>query len=478
MRAWLHENLRRMAGVGLVLALAPAATADVAELIKSDGSDPNVFPNLKVEFGTVEFDVPFAKIFGLDIDNNLQPLPNADRYPGDLYGTLAMQKFLAASPFDQTARGILFSFLGFNNTPGSGNTQDIVKMTFTIPLRGPGGLPLGGPGLRWVKFQNGPAAGGGGGGGGPGASGGRAGGWKTPPGTPLKYWAGTIRKFKPKPGETEDEFRDRTKKGIEDKLKRKGRSRRQIMKYLKLVDDSDFMDPFENWILEVPEDNGQKELVVELAMMIEEGTFLKVAELLNNFSVAVTNDPTIAPTDPDNQPVGEILLDTATLAGGRGEGADAVSLALADVLVDAVAVIDSVPDFGLIDNAFEVTFNTGGELAAVDAATNAVDIYLANGDVHRIPFDQGGGDTGKQIARDLAFMANVWPHDGRYQFRGTARGATARISHLEGMPIEHVQLIRINESDRVEEHVVVGHCRGQECRGDTKPVDDKPIDPN
>lgn len=474
MRTRERTIARTAALVTIGLLLATVATAAVEVLVKSDGSDPNAFPKLKIYYGSVLFDVPMAKMFGLDIDNNLQKLPDSERFANDFHGTMAMDKFLAASRLEHKARGILFPFLGFNNPNPTIDPQEIVKMEFTIPLRDRFGRPLGGPGKRWVKFQNGPNAGGGGGAGTPSdISEGRGGSWEAPDSTPLKVWAGVIERFRQNPDETVDEFKARSRGALEGMLRGRGRTRKQIQKYLKLLDDSDYMDPNENWVLEVPKTNGQTELVVEFAFYLQQGTFVRVAELLNNFSVAVTNDSTIAPMDPDNQPVGEILLDTGSLdPNARGADGEGVSLLLSDVEIPATAVVAGQPDATLLHSAVEITFHTNGELEATDAATQYLDIVTAGGDLHRIPFDQAGGDSAKGIAQDLAYMANVWPHDGAYQYRAIANGPTVQINHREGKPIAFVKLNRTGESHAVEEQVLYGTCEGgHECRGDVKPED-------
>jgi len=459
-----------VAGIALALAVVPNAAAKVDVVLKSDGSDPTAFKNLQIQFGQVLFDVPMAKIFGLDIDNNLQPLPPQQRFPNDLFGTLAMNKFLASSPFDQAARGILFSFHDFNNPSPATNPQEIVKLTFTIPLLDPFGNPLGGPGLRWIKFQNGPNAGGpgGGGGGGGGAGGksaGRAGGWLQPPKTTLKVWAGVIKGFTGGPTETEAQLRARVRAEI---LKKK-KTRKQVDKYLKLLDDSDYMDPNENWILTVPTGTAQSELQVELALYLEQGTFLKVAELLNNFTVAITNDPTIAPTDPNNQPPGEILLDATTLGTPLvGSGA---TLMLSDVTAEPTAIIAAFPDTTLVQSAVEVTFNTFGEVGPNSAGTQYLDITSLDGTVYRVPFDEALGDTGREIAEDLASTVNVWPNNGAYPYRATVAGNLVQINSVDGLPVAFAEIIHTNEGKPVEEQLVFGTCRGRTCRGNVKPLD-------
>lgn len=464
-----------LAGSVLGVLLAHSTLANVDVLIQSDGSNPAVFPNLAVQYGPVLFDVPLAKIFGLDVDNGLQPLPPADRFPGDLFGTLAMNSFLAASPQEHTARGMLVSFGGFNNPSPGTNPQDIAKLMFTLPLLDDAGNPLGGPGRRWIKFQNGPNAGGGGGGGGGAPSAGRAAGWLQPPATPLKVWAGVIKRFDQNPGETEDQFRARVRGAVEEKLKQRGLTRKQIQKYLKLVDDSDYMDPNENWILEVPDTYGAGELQVELAFYIQSGGFLKVAELFNNFSVAITNDPALASTDPNNQPAGEILLDTATLSGGGASGGDGgsgevVSLMLSDIEVPATTVVTGQFDATLAANSVEVMFHSAAPVEQTGAGTQFLDLFLADGTMYRVMFDQAVGDLGRDIAQDLASTVNVWPHEGAFRFRGVADANRVIISNLDGTRIEFANIIHTNDSVSVEEQLRVGTCIGGSCRGTVLPV--------
>lgn len=479
-----------LVATALSIGLAHSAAARIDVVVKSDGTDPKAFPNLKVNIGKVYFDTPMAKMFGLDVDNNFQPLPANQRFPGDFFGSMAMQKFLSASPFDQKARGILFGFGDFNN-PNPGTPQESVKLTFTIPLVDQFGNPLGGSGTRWIKFQNGPWAGGNGGGGGPvggggagGAGGGggggdchgRSGAWLQPPRTPLRIWAGVIKRFTGgTPGFPNDEpgFRAAVKAAIAAKLSARGRTAEQIDKYLKLVDGSDFMDPAENWVARLPTSINQREMTVELAMLIEHGSFIKVAELLNNFSVAITNDATLASMDPRNQPPGEMLLDAIDLGSARG-GSVGISLAMSDVIVDATTVVSGQADFTLVDNAAEVTFHTSGKVEQTGSATQYLDLTLADGDIYRVPFDQAVGATGEDIAKDLAMTVNVWPHDGGYPFRATVFDNRVQIHHSRGDAIKFAEIYRTNDSEHVEEQLVFGTCRGggEECRGDIRPDDD------
>ena len=456
---------------------APGAWAASDVVIKSDGTDSKVFPDWKVHFGEVHFGVPMAKLFGLDADNGLQPLPDDQRFPGDFFGTLAMNEFLAATA-DHKERGIVYSFGGFNNRSSTGNPQDILKATFRVPLTNASGLPLGGSGTRWIVFQHGPfagaGAGAGGGGGGAAKSDGRGYATLQPPSTPLKAWAARIKSFPSLPCESEDDFRERVRANIEAELLAKGRTRKQVDKYLKLVDDSKFKDPIENFVLRIPATYSTNSLNVEIALLIEPSTFLKVAEFINNFSIAITNDPALASTDPNNQPAGQVLLGSDTLpatAGGGGvcgasDSGDVVSLMMSDIEVDAVAIVDAQPDLSLADNAVEVVFHSIGTVENTGAGTQYLDIDLADGTLYRVPYDQAVGDTGKEIALDLADTVNVWPHEGAYAFTAEAHENSVIVHHRDGIGIRSARLVFTNRSEVIEEELRMGACReGEACRG-------------
>lgn len=471
----ISRSLTKTVVVALTAMLlnAPGAWAASDVVIKSDGTNSKVFPGWKVHFGEVHFDVPMAKLFGLDVDNGLQPLPDDQRYPGDFFGTLAMDEFLAATA-DHKERGIVYSFGGFNNPSPTGNPQDILKATFSVPLTNASGLPLGGFGTRWIVFQHGPFAGAGGGGGGAAKSDGRGYATLQPPSTPLKAWAARIKSYPSLPCESEDDFRQRVRDNIKARLLAVGRTRKQIDKYLKLVDDSKFKDPIENFVLQVPATYNANSLNFEIALLIEPSTFLKVAQFINNVSIAITNDPALASTDPDNQPAGQVLLDSDTLpatAGGGGvcgvsDSGDVVSLMMSDIEVDAVAIVDAQPDLSLADNAVEVVFHSIGTVESTGAGTQYLDIDLADGTLYRVPYDQAVGDTGTEIALDLADTVNVWPHEGAYAFTAEAHENSVIVHHRDGIGILSARLVFTNRSEVIEEDLRTGACRkGGACRG-------------
>jgi hypothetical protein len=162
--------------------------------------------------------------------------------------------------------------------------------------------------------------------------------------------------------------------------------------------------------------------------------------------------------------------------GGKAAAANAVSLILSDVEVEATTVISAFQDATLISSAAEVTFNTFGEIEQTGSGTQYLDLFTSDGELYRVPFDQAVGDTGKNIARDLADTINVWPNNGRFPYRATVQGNRVQINNVEGQTIRFALIHHTNDSEVLQEEFVIGVCEGGECRGNVKPFE-SPTDP-
>ncbi len=446
----MHRTVRRM-GLeirivlcALIVLSATSASAAIDVLVDSDGSDPTDFPDLVITHGNVLFDVPMAKVFGLDKDNGFLPLPSIDRFPNDLFDTLAKDEFLAAPMDEKEAVGILFSHRLFNNPGPNGDGQDIARMLFKLPLRA-GGLPLGGPGPRRIQFKLGKKAGGGGGGA---AKKGRKAGYIAPAKAPwgMAHWAAFIKGNKQKPGETEAELRKRIKEEIAAKKRRA--SKRSLAAYSKLVDDSKYMDPIENYVVELVNDDGRDEIEVELVFIAEKASFSHLAELLDGVLIQITNDPSLAPTDPNMQPVDEELGDAGTVDVGADE---TISMALGDPEVPMSSILDSVSDGTLLHNQVRVTFS--GPILEGDGATQYLAIGRPSGLPDLIAYEQIVGDVGADIAADLADQVNATPFRGDFPYSASALGNEVVIDKLIGGSVDGASILRTNESLALSELV-------------------------
>lgn len=437
-----------------VFLLSSIAPADVELVIDCDGTDPACLPGLVITHGNVLFDVPMAKVFGLDVDNSFAPLPDAERFPNDFRDTLAKDEFLAAPDEQRFARGILLSFGTFNNPDPANNPQTLARMVFRVPLRNTMGNPLGGPGPRRIVFQNGNNAAGARPGGGVGGGGkGRKTAYLQPQRVPhgLTAWAGWLRKKFAQPGEDEAALRTRVKMEIE--IAKKGFKRENIDKYLKLVDDSKFNDPVENFVAELTNDNGRDFIDVEFVFLSSAAAFTGLAELLDDFTVAITNDFSLASTDPDNQPAGQRLIGSGTVDVGAGES---ISMGEGDPEVPETSKLDAIVDS---PGKIMVQFKMAETLPDQEGATQYLDITpTANdpaGTFHLIPYDQAVGDTAADIAADLATAVNMTPFDGGFVYQAESQGNEVMITRIDGEPIENAMIRRTNESIALDENLTV-----------------------
>lgn len=441
-------------------------SGDVHTFIDNDGTNVFSIPTLVLTHGTFLENVPLAKLFGLDINNNLDPLPDPDRFPNDMFDTLAKDEFLAASAIEQNAVGAV-AFFGDFNEPNPGAGQTLVRVTLTLPLRmGPGGPPLGGPGQRWIKFQCGNNGNGGNPNPNPKQKEGRKGAYLKPQRVPsgMTYWAAFIKGIQGNPGETEQELSDRVKAAI---IAAKKRARRKSLeKYDKLVDNSKYMDPPENSVIAIIDTDPPAESVdVEMVLLVDEVAFDRLGEFLAHMQAVITNDPAIASTDPDNQPEGEILLATGTVDLGAGE---MISLGVGDPDVDEVDSVPAVTDEGIPLGVLDVTFFAEGELGPTDGATQYLDIATVPsadppGVFHMIAYDVAVDDTPEDIAQDLAESVNGTPHDGEFKYLADVLppGNIVRIERADGLPISAALLRKTNTSAMLFEQLSVNGPIGE-----------------
>ena len=445
---------------------ALTASADIGVVVDSDGSDPLDFDGLTITHGNILFDVPMAAAFGLDVDNAFAPLPAPSRFDHDFFDTLAKDVFLAAPIEEKEAVGIMISHGAFNNpTPGA-VPQDIARMVFQIPLRA-GGLPIGGPGQRWLGVKLGkPGAGGGPGGGGGGPKKGRKAAYLKPPKIPwgMSHWAAFIRSIKDNPGETEKQLRARVKAAI--KVEKAKSSKKSLARYLKLVDDSNYMDPIENFVVELTNDDGRDFISIEFIMVAEFAAFSHHAALLDGVLIQITNDPALASTDPNAQPPGEELAAAGSVDVGAG---DMVSIGLGDPEVPEHSRLVSIANLGLPPDTVQVTF-FGTPIIEGDAATQ----YIAVGREGSLPdmleYDQLVGDTTEDIALNFAEIVNQTPFRGGFPYTASASFNQITIVRTDGFPIEGATLLRTNGSTTMNELVETLNGGG--------PVVDPPIVPS
>lgn len=451
----------------LLLALVTwTAGADVELLVNSKGNGPNEFPDFEVLCGDVEFGVPLAKLFGLDVDNNYAPLPLIDRFPNDFRGTLAEGEFLAEPNEVKRIRGMLMSFREFNNADPNADKQEIVCIRFRLPLRGPGGVPLGGVGQRWIKFQNGGNAAAAIGPNGPNNPNdpnakGRSAAWLKPQRVPfgLGNWAGFVSRVRLDPNGDPNTVEADLRQLAKDRIRavKKGATPRQLMVYDKLVDNSNFMDPKENWIVELTNDDPNVTAIdVEVVFLVEESQFISVAELFNNFSVAITNNPAIAVADPENQRPGEILLDAGSVDVASG---DSIVIGAGDVDVPPTSTEPPMLKSTVAEGAVVIEFSTAAPLLDGEAGTHAVQLQPTAADppgaYHLIDYEQAVGFVGADIAQNLATSVNSTPHDGAYKYAASVVGDTVTITRIDGLPIAAAQILHTNESTVLTDSVLV-----------------------
>lgn len=467
----------------LTCILAVPAHGAVAVVIDSEGDNPADFPNLQVQYGNVLFGQHVSTVFGLD-PTTLTSLPDADRFPNDFHDLLAKNEFLTHADTIRKARGMLLSFCDFNN-PDPTQPNDIIRIQFDVPLVDGQGNPLGGRGQRWVHVQFGPNA----------ANqnppnpagpnpndppedqadddpmaGGSGGGHLSPPSTPLRAWAAFIRGFEQMPGESEDDFRQRVKDAIKEAKRHSSKS--SIMRYLKLVDDSKMDDPRLNFIAELQNDGGVRSVPVELAFIVEKGTFSRVARWIDKLTVAVTNDATLLPLDPNNQPPGELLLGTAPVdlgggGGGGGGGTPTIGIGVGDVLVEAASVVSAGFGATVFQGGLDVTFQVdSGLVLDGDGSVNFLEIrphaFDPPGVTHVIPYKQLVDMSAKELAEELAFMVNAWPLAGSFRYIAVQDGNRVSIRRKDGEPIQGAHLLHAVETKLVFEDLVISPFEGKE----------------
>ncbi len=434
--------------------------AGTVMVIKSDGTDPTVFPNLQITHGNILFGVPMAQVFGLDVNNNFATLPDADRFPNDFHDFLAKNEFLALPNAAKAQQVILISLGDFNN-PG-GVDQSVARMTFTVPLLNPDGSPIGGFGPRWVVIQFGPNAGGAGGGGGGGAAppcAGRAGAYLKPnsPGG-LKRWAAFISGIPGLAGETPAQLRARVKAAI--RAAKPKASASQLARYDKLVDDSKLMDPWENSVFALQNDAGVRSIDVELVFGSDYIAYPRLAEMLTNVTVAVTNDPNDAPSDPNNQPAGETLAGAGSADAGAGE---MCSVIFGDVEAAQTSATVAATNANYAAGALTVVFN-GGTIEDGGGAAQFLDIGAHSASLddsyHLVDYDQGVGDTPFSLAERLTEYVNNSPFDGYYPYEAILVDNMVQIYRIDGEPIQSAVLRRTGESEMIEESVFVNPYQG------------------
>ncbi|MCA9244696.1 MAG: hypothetical protein KDA32_12110 [Phycisphaerales bacterium] len=484
--------MRQLVAAWLALG-AVAASADVRQVIFSQGNDPNDFPCLNITRGNIQFGQPWAKVFGLQYTpgnpaniggSDFSKLPDVDRYPNDYFNYMNRDVFLTRPNAETRSSGILFSMRNFNNTDPN-DTGTVAQMTFCVPLRDPNGRPIGGAGQRWIVFQIGKRAGqmapdpnapdpnlpdpndpnapdpnd-------PNDKVGRGGAWLDPPHTTLRAWAAYIKGITSNPGESEADFRNRVKDAIREA--KRNSSRRSVEKYIKLVDDSGVMDPPEQFVCRIDGDLGQASVDVELNMLIGEGAYPSVAEMFHNFSVAITNEPLRASTDPANQPPGVRFRGAGSIdLSALGVGAPAISIGLGDpefndVVVPIPAfVTPSVPPGALTYSAF------GAPVFPGDAATSWLmiepTIFDPPGAAHMFPYDQAVGDTPEDVARDLALSVNATPHDGAYKYSAVAIGSSVMVFRNDGHSIPNAFLRKTELTESINEQLQVNPFPEEGC---------------
>lgn len=486
-----RSRLTQLIGLTPVLAiLAGVASAEVRTVIRSQGVDPNDFPCLDITHGNIQFGQPWAKVFGLQHTpgdpNNIggsefSKLPDVDRYPGDYHDYLSRDVFLTRPNAETLSSGILFSMRGFNNADPN-DTGEIAQMRFCVPLRDPNGRAIGGGGQRWIVFQIGKNAGAlapdpndpngdpndpnFGDPNDPNSKAGRGGAWLDPPHTTLRAWGSFIKGIVANPGESEADFRERVKQAIRDA--KRNSSRRSIEKYIKLVDDSGVMDPPEQFVCRIDGDLGQSSVDVELNMLIGVGAYPSVAEIFHNFTVAITNEPLRASTDPDNQPPGVRFRGAGSVdLSALGVGAPAISIGLGDPEFDDVGppipafVTPSVPPGALTYSVF------GGQVFPGDAATSwlmiAPTIFDPPGAAHMFPYDQAVGDVPDDVARDLALSINATPHDGAYKYTAIPFGSQVMIFRNDGHSIPQAFLRKTEFTESISEQLQINPFPEEGC---------------
>jgi len=244
-----------------------AASAAPIVLFQTEGAASD-FSGLNLQtFGNVDFDVPLAKLVGRESAPGNPPLPDADRYANDFFGTMADDAFRASSAYlREQARGIVFKFGEFDNPSGTKGSQLGAGLSFSINVPEQVGKTARRVHLQFGKGKaaGGPAAIGGGivGGGRKGFLRARVG--NVPAG--LKDWGQFINgqtfinwdtngNGQLDPGEV-TELRRQLKDGIK---KRKGVTKLddgRLPLYAALADRTQFVDPIESFYLDLSNDDG------------------------------------------------------------------------------------------------------------------------------------------------------------------------------------------------------------------------------
>ena len=451
------KNKKALIQIGLFaltfLFLIPAHAA-IDLVVKSDGTDPTAFPGIRITHGNIIFDAPLAMVFGLDVDNNFAPLPDSDRYPNDFFDYMAKAEFLNASTSIKKARGILICIENFNN-PDPTNPQSLARFVYKLPLVNSAGRPLGGNGPRWIVFQAGNNAGGGAGGAPGGGGGGRKAAYLKPQMVPsgMSYWAGFVRGRKAMPGETEAQLRARVKADI--RAAKKKATPAQLARYDKLVDCSKFKDPVENFVVELRNSAGHSSVTVEMVFLVDSGNFIGLAELFDDFTVAITNEPARASMDPNNQPAGQLLVGSSSLDMSTD---DTISMGYGDPNVDQIAVVDAVQNNAVAAGSLLIQFN-GSEVLDDQGTVNYLDIGTTFADpegvYHLIGYDQAVTDSPKSIAARVAEFINTTPLDGGYPYEAFSHDNVVQVFRNDGLPISSAKIRVTGESDTIFEQVMI-----------------------